>query len=74
MKIESICRQQIKCYYNDDPVFDSIENIAGKGGNAGYPLCFQQASYSRLLKVWDCVIKGCYDLHLQKFCMISFNA
>ena len=34
-----------------------VENIAGKGENAGYqhfllfPLCFQKASYSGLLKV-----------------------
>ena len=38
-------------------VFDTAENIVGKGGNAGYqhfllfPQCFQKASFSESLKV-----------------------
>ena len=38
-------------------VFDRVENIAGKGENAGYqhfllfPQCFPKASFSGLLKV-----------------------
>ena len=37
-------------------VFNRIENIVGKGENAGYhfllfPLCFQKASFSGSLKV-----------------------
>ena len=38
-------------------IFGSIENIVGKGENAGYqhfllfPRCFQKASYTRLLEV-----------------------
>ena len=38
-------------------VFDLVENIVGKGENAGYQHfllfldCFQKASYARLLKV-----------------------
>ena len=44
-----------------------LENIAGKGENAGYqyfllfPQCFQKASFSGSLKVvksWDCVEKS----------------
>ena len=37
--------------------FDRVENIAGKGENAGYqhfllfPQCFQKASFSGFLKV-----------------------
>ena len=38
-------------------VFDKVENIVGKGENAGYqhfllfPQCFQQASFSKSFKV-----------------------
>ena len=40
-----------------------VENIAGKGQNAGYqhfllfPQCFQKLSLSGSLKVWDCVLR-----------------
>ena len=39
-------------------VYDRVENIMGKGENAGYqhfllfPQCFQKASFSGSLKVW----------------------
>ena len=32
--------------------FGRMENIVGKGENAGYPQCFQKPSASGLLKVW----------------------
>ena len=32
-------------------VLRRVENIVGKGENAGYQQCFQKASYTRLLKV-----------------------
>ena len=44
-------------------VFDGVENIVGKGENAGYqhfllfPQCFQKALY-RVVKSGDCVVKG----------------
>ena len=44
------------------PVFDSVENIVGKGENAGFwhfllfPQCFQKASFLESLS-WDCVVK-----------------
>ena len=48
-------------------LLDRVENIVGKGENAGYqyfllfPQCFQKASSScRVIKSWDCVGKG-YD-------------
>ena len=52
VRIRSICRRQIKCCLNDGfvSVFDRIENVLGKGENAGYqhfllhPQCFQKAS------------------------------
>ena len=33
-----------------DFVFDTVENIVGKGENASYPQCFQLTSFSGLLK------------------------
>ena len=45
-------------------VFDRIENIMGKGENAGYqhflifPQCFQKASFLGVVKSRDCVVKG----------------
>ena len=50
VQIESIYRQQNTC--NLIPVLEWLENIVGKGENAGYqhfplfPLCFQSASFS----------------------------
>ena len=40
------------------------ENVVRKGENAGYqhfllfPQCFQKPSSCRVLKSWDCVVKG----------------
>ena len=31
--------------------FDRVENIVGKGENAGYPQCFQKVTFSGSLKV-----------------------
>ena len=44
-------------------VFDIVENIVGKGENAGhqhfllFPRCFQKPSFSGSLKVGDCVVE-----------------
>ena len=44
--------------------FDRVENMVGKGENAGYqhfllfPLCFQKASFFRVMKSGDCMVKG----------------
>ena len=58
VQIESNCRRQKKKVLEKIIfVFDRVENIVGKGQNAGYqhfllfPQCFQKAFYSRLLKV-----------------------
>ena len=46
-----------------NPVFDRIENIVGKGENAGdqnvllFPLCFHKASFLGVVKSRDCVVK-----------------
>ena len=43
---------------------DRVENIVGKGGNAGYqhfspfPTMFSKALFFRVVKSWDCVVKG----------------
>ena len=61
--MESICRQQIE-QQNNISVFDRIENIVGKGENAGYqhflhvPQCFEKACFSGASKgvlVWEWV-------------------
>ena len=47
-------------------VFDRVENIVGKGENAGnqhfllFPQCFQKASFLGVVKSRDCVVK-CWD-------------
>ena len=56
-QIESICRQQTKCNLKTEIPSGVVENIAGKGENAGYqhfllfPQCFQMASVLWLSKV-----------------------
>ena len=62
-QIESNCRRQIKCCKNIFSVFDRIENIVGKGENAGhqhfllFPQCFQMASSTGSLK--EIKLVGC---------------
>ena len=64
--MESICRRQIE-QQNNISVFNRIENIVGKGENAGYqhflryPQCFQKACFSGASKgvtVWEWVKFG----------------
>ena len=56
VQIEGICRQQKKCK-NRNSFLGWVENIMGKGENAGYQhfllfaQCFQKASFSGSLKV-----------------------
>ena len=35
-----------------------VENIVGKGENAGYQRCFQKASFLGVVKSRDCVVKS----------------
>ena len=57
VRIESICRRQNICNLKTEILLEWVGNIVGKGENAGYqnfllfPLCFQKASLSGLLKV-----------------------
>ena len=39
-------------------VFDRVENMVGKGENAGYPQCFQSAFWIRVIKSLDCVVNS----------------
>ena len=57
-------------------VFDSVENIVGKGGNAGYqhfllfPQCFEKASFPDTLKcviVWEWVCHSGFSVYLACF-------
>ena len=56
-QIGSICRRQYHVANMLISLFDRVENIVGKGENTGYqhfllfPQCFQNASFSRLLKI-----------------------
>ena len=52
-------------------VYDRVENIVGKGENAGYqhfllfPQCFQKVFFLRVVKSRDCAVKSwCYYLNL----------
>ena len=53
-------------------VFDRVENIVGKGENAGYqhfllfPQCFQKTSFLGVVKSQDCVVKSLLS-SLQQF-------
>ena len=44
--------------------FDTEENIVGKDENVGdqyflpFPQYFQKASSLRVMKIWDCLVKG----------------
>ena len=46
------------------PVFDRVENIVGKGENAGYqhfllfPTMFSKGFLYRVIKICDCVVKS----------------
>ena len=57
-QIESICRRQNKVAQKLKIVSERIENIVGKGENAGYqhfllsPQCFHKVSLSKSLKLW----------------------
>ena len=56
-KLEAFADDKINIAQMMISVFDRVENIVGKGENAGYqhfllfPQCFQKASFSGLLKV-----------------------
>ena len=56
-QIQSICRRQHRWKLKAEILFGMVDNIAGKGENAGYqhfplfPQCFQKASFPRWLKV-----------------------
>ena len=55
VEIDSICRQQNKTDLKINFALGRVENILGKGENAGYqhfllfPQCFQKASFSEFL-------------------------
>ena len=54
-------------------VIDRVENIVGKGENAGYqkfllfPHCFQRAFSPRVIKSRDCVVKSLTYTKQQNF-------
>ena len=56
-KLRAFADDKIKVLKKTIFVFDRVENIVGKGENAGYqhfllfPQCFQKASFQRSVKV-----------------------
>ena len=56
-KLKGFTDDKLNMIQNQKFVLGRVENIVGKGENAGYqhfllfPQCFQKASFSRLLKV-----------------------
>ena len=63
VQIQSICRWQNKCNLKAEIFLGWVENIAGKGENAGYqhfppfPTMFSKGFFFRVVKSWDCVVK-----------------
>ena len=57
-KLKAFAEDKIKLAVKLKFVLERVENIVGKGENAGYqhfllfPCCFQKASYTRSLNVW----------------------
>ena len=64
IQIQSICRRQNNRDSVNEVVSGGIENIVGKGENAGYqhfllfPQCFQKVFLSRGVKSRECLIKN----------------
>ena len=50
-KLKAFADDKINVTQKFNFVFERIENIVGKGENAGFPQCFQKASFSGSLKV-----------------------
>ena len=63
-KSKAVADDNIKVLKKMIFVFDRVENIVGKGENAGYqhfllfPQCFQKAFLLRVVKSRDCVVKS----------------
>ena len=63
-KFKALADDKIKVLKMMIFVFDRVENIMGKEGNAGYqlfllfPQFFHKAFYFRVVKSRDCVVKG----------------
>ena len=59
-KLKAFADNTLNASKNMNFVSDRIENIVGKGENAGYPhfLFFAQYFKSFLPKSWDCVVKS----------------
>ena len=63
-KLKAFADDQLNASRTPKFLLDRVENIVGKGENAGYqhfflfPKCFQEPSFSRLLKVGACVLKS----------------
>ena len=63
-KFKADADRKINVIQNLNFILGKVENILGKGENAGYrhfllfPKCFLKASFSRVAKSWDCMGKG----------------
>ena len=63
-KLKAFADNNLNVYQKLKFAFERVENIVGKGENAGYqhfllfPQYFQKASFSRVVKSRDCVVKS----------------
>ena len=61
--LEAFADDKLKIITMTIYLFDTVDNTVGKGENVGYqhvlffPLC-STAFFFRVLKSWDCVVKG----------------
>ena len=76
---------ELKAFANDKSkaatmvefVAESVGNNVGEGKNAGYqhlllfPHCFQKALFSRVIKTWDCLVKGYLLSNKKDLCLHS---
>ena len=63
-KFKAIAEDKINVGLKLKAVYGRVENIVGKGENAGYKhfvlfsQCFQKFFLLRVVKSWDCVVKS----------------
>ena len=63
-KLKALADNKINVTEKFEFVLGRVENIVGKGENAGnqhfllFPQCVQKASFFGVVKSWDCVVKS----------------
>ena len=76
LKSNAFADDKINVTEKNEFVLGKVENIVRKGENTGYqhfllfPQGFQKASFSKVVKSRDCVIKGRTITRLQNFTLV----